>query len=64
MNYFLAVLGELLQHMDDRDARHSIALPDIPQCKRLWDRLPELAKSRIRIYALFVAPSGSVLELT
>jgi hypothetical protein len=63
VNYFLAVLGELLQRMDDSHARYSIALPDLPQFRRLWQRLPNLAKERTRISALFVSVSGQVEEV-
>ncbi len=63
VNYFLGVLGELLQRMTDPAAKYSIALPDLPQFRRLWDRLPELAKQRTGISALFVSESGRVDEV-
>ena len=62
VNYFLAVLGELLQRMDDPAARYSIALPDMKQFRGLWSRLPMVAKTRTQITALFVAASGDVVE--
>jgi len=62
VNYFLGVLGEILQRMNDPDAKYSIALPDLPQFRGLWDRLPELAKRRMGISALFVSESGRVDE--
>ncbi len=59
VNYFLGILGEALQRMDDPTARYSIALPDLPQFRRLeW--LPIVAKSRIRVSALFVSEDGTV----
>ena len=61
VNYFLAILGTLLQRMDDNAARYSIALPDIPQFRRLWGRLPATAKARLAISALFVGSDGTVL---
>ncbi len=64
VNYFLSILGELLQRMDDPDARYSIALPDMKQFRRLWQRLPDLAKSRTKISALFVDGSGRVEEVS
>jgi len=64
VNYFLSILGELLQRMDDPDARYSIALPDMKQFRRLWQRLPDLAKSRTEISALFVDGSGRVEEVS
>lgn len=62
VNYFLAILGELLQRMDDPNAKYSIALPDFPQFRRLWNRLPELAKVRTGITALFVDTDAIVQE--
>lgn len=63
VNYFLGVLGELLQRMTDEQARHSVALPDLPQFRALWERLPRLAKARTGITALFVASSGQIREV-
>jgi hypothetical protein len=63
VNYFLSMLGELLQRMSDANARYSIALPDMPQFRRLWDRLPLLAKSRTEISVLFVDAGGRVEEV-
>lgn len=60
VNYFIAMLGELLQRMDDPDARYSIAMPDMKQFRGLWDRLPELAKQRVQVTALFVGLNGTV----
>lgn len=63
VNYFVAVLGESLQRMDDPNARYSIAFPDMPQYHGLWERLPQLAKSRTGITALFVGSNGQIREL-
>lgn len=63
VNYFLAVLGELLQRMDDPGARYSIALPDLPQFRALWRRLPSLAKACTCISALFVDEDGRICEV-
>ena len=63
VNYFLAVLGETLQRMSDPEAQYSIALPDLPQFRNLWARLPALAKHRTGISALFVAETGEVSEV-
>jgi hypothetical protein len=62
VNYFVSMLGELLQRMNDANARYSIALPDLKQFRGLWARLPELAKSRTGISALFVNASGNIDE--
>jgi hypothetical protein len=61
---FVSVLGEILQRMDDTRIKYSIALPDTEPFRRLWKRLPALAKNRIRITALFVNPSGNVVQRT
>lgn len=60
VNYFLSVLGELLQRMDDPVARYSIALPNIQQFRNLWARLPELAKRRTTIDAILVSEDGRI----
>jgi hypothetical protein len=60
VNYFLGVLGETLQRMDDPKAAYSIALPDLQQFRKLWSRLPVLAKQRTKITALFVKEDGWV----
>jgi len=60
VNYFLGILGETLQRMEDSSANYSIALPDLQQYRRLWERLPELAKSRTQITALFVNKKGEI----
>lgn len=63
VNYFIGILGETLQRMDDPAAKYSISLPDVPQFRRLWDRLPLLAKQRTQISALFVNGKGMVTEV-
>ena len=63
VNYFLSILGELLQRMTDEHSTYSIALPDMPQYRRLWERLPTLAKTRTEISILFVNPDGEVTRL-
>ena len=60
VNYFIGILGETLQRMNDPDAQYSIALPDLQQYRKLWERLPELAKSRTTISLLLVSKEGSI----
>lgn len=62
VNYFIGILGEILQRMDDPNAKYSIALPNVSQFRGLWQRLPHVAKQRIKITALFVDDEGSVTE--
>lgn len=59
-SHFFTVLGETLQRMQDPEVRYSIALPDIRKFRRLWERLPVLAKSRTGISVLFVREDGSI----
>jgi hypothetical protein len=47
VNYFIGMLGELLQRMDDEAATYGIALPENRQYRGLVDRLPRLARDRI-----------------
>ncbi|HEX9809593.1 MAG TPA: MarR family transcriptional regulator, partial [Alphaproteobacteria bacterium] len=63
VNYFIGMLGELLQRMDDSQARYSIALPDMKQFRGLWARLPTLAKQRLGLSILFVAETGHITLL-
>ena len=64
VNYFLGALGELLQRMSDPEARYSIAVPDLPQFRGLWNRLPSLAKQKTGISCLFVRADGHVEEVS
>jgi len=64
VNFFLTILGEIVQRMDDPKAKYSIALPNLEQYRRLWQRLPALAKSKLTITALFVDEEGDVKELS
>jgi hypothetical protein len=59
---FLSVLGAVCHHMADPSARYGIALPDLPHFRRLWDRLPGVAKARMGVSALFVDENGRVIE--
>lgn len=63
VNYFLAILGEILQRMDEPTTKYSIALPDIFQFRNLWERLPRLAKDRLKVTALFVSNNGNIDEV-
>ena len=63
VNYFLSVLGQILQRMDSDKTQYSVAFPDIPQYRRLWGRLPEEAKKRAGITALFVGANEEIDEV-
>ena len=58
--HFLTALGEALQAMSDPAARYAIAFPDSPKFRRLWAKLPSLAKSRTGVEALFVSAEREV----
>ena len=60
VNYFISILGETLQRMDDSKARYSIALPNMEQYKRLWQKLPKLAKERTTIDLILVDENGNI----
>ena len=62
-NYFIGILGEMLQRMDDPVARYSICFPDIEKYRRLWNELPSLAKKRTTIDILFVDKDGRIENL-
>lgn len=59
-NYFLGVIGTLMQKMDDPKARYSLAFPRIGVFTRLWDRLPDVPKLRLSLSVFFVDEHGSV----
>lgn len=54
VNYFLAMMGELLQRMDDDTATYAIALPLNAQYRGLVDRLPRLARERVGLNFFWV----------
>lgn len=62
VNYFIGILGETLQRMEDPDAKYSIAFPDLAQYHGLWNRLPKLAKKRTNISILFIDEKGNINE--
>ena len=62
-NYFLGALGELVQRMDDPNARYALALPDNRRYRGLVARLPELARLRLNLTILFVSDDGEVTEV-
>lgn len=60
VNYFLNALGEIMQRMDDASAHYGLALPDHRQYRGLVERLPLLARQRMRLTVLFVDERGEV----
>lgn len=60
VNYFISILGEILQRMDDDNARYSIAFPNIKQYRKLWNKLPELAKQRTMVDLILVDEKGNI----
>jgi len=60
VNYFISILGKMLQRMDMEEARYSIAFPDMQQYRNLWERLPKLAKERTKIDMILVNENGQI----
>ena len=54
INYFLAVLGELLQKMDDPNKQYAIALPAYQQYSNLISRLPLWVKQQLKLQFFIV----------
>lgn len=54
VNYFIGMLGELVQRMNDEHAEYGIALPMNRQYRGLVDRLPRLARDRLRLNVFWV----------
>jgi hypothetical protein len=63
-NYFVGVIGELMQRMSDERAKHSVAFPDVPKFRRLWSELPLIVKDRLKLSALMVGEDGGVVEVS
>jgi hypothetical protein len=63
VNYFLGAIGELVQRMDDPEARYGLALPDNRQYRGLVGRLPGHAKSMLGLIVLFVTRTGSTCRV-
>ena len=63
-NFFLSVLGEILQRMENKSTKYSIAFPAMQRYKKLWDELPQLAKERLNITCFFVDKENKVIEVT
>lgn len=61
-NYMYGNLGQLLFKMTDAQAKYSVAFPDMPKFTRMWGRLPQVARERTKITALFVSVVGEVRE--
>ena len=53
-NYFLNVLGEILQRMDDTNIHYAIAFPKIKKYEELWAQLPLETKKRTQINMIIV----------
>lgn len=54
VNYFISILGEMLQRMDNEDCEYYIAFPKMKQYINLWQKLPALAKQRTKIRLILV----------
>lgn len=63
VNYFLGMLGELVQRMTYPEASYGIALPDNRQYRGLVDRLPALARQRLQLIVFWVARTEGALTV-
>jgi hypothetical protein len=63
VNYFVGMLGEVVQRMDDAQASYGIALPDNRQYRGLVNRLPALAKERLMLAVFWVRREGHELTV-
>jgi hypothetical protein len=63
-NYFVGMLGELVQRMTDPDATYAIALPMNRQYRGLVDRLPALARERLGLQIFWVARTEDGFRVT
>lgn len=59
VNYFLGAIGELVQRMEDEQARYGLALPDNLQYRGLVRRLPAVARRHVVQVVLFVSLCGN-----
>lgn len=57
---FRTGLGQLLQHMEDRCAKHALAVPDTPKFRRQIDKVPGWARKALGIHWLVVGERGNV----
>ena len=56
------MLGELLQRMNDENARYSVALPKTRRYRGLVQRFPELARRRLGLSVFWVRDGVVRLE--
>lgn len=62
-NYFVNALGELVKALTDPEAVCGLALPDHRQYVALVDRLPALARERLRLRVWFVGRESDGLHV-
>ena len=63
VNFFLNAIGEIIQRMEDSKFKYSLAFPDLPQYRNLWNRVPTHAKRKLELSVLFVSEDGEIEEL-
>ncbi len=59
---FFLMLGKLLFFMKDPSAKYSIAVPEMKNSHKLWDKLPSDAKQRTDISILYGQRNGDFTE--
>lgn len=60
---FQTMLGQVVCLLAAPEVRYSVALPDGAAYRALWARVPELARERLGISALFISADGDVVEV-
>ncbi|MEZ0578133.1 restriction endonuclease [Nocardioides sp. MH1] len=60
-NYFVGMLGELVQRMNDPAATYGIALPDNGQYRGLVNRLPSYARERLGLVVFWVSRQNDAI---
>lgn len=63
LNYFLAILGEIIQRIDSEEVKYSIALPNLDRYRTLWNNLSDLVKARLGVTLLLVSEEGEISEI-
>lgn len=59
-NNFYAVLGQILKDMNNPNAEYYVAFPEIHPYTKLWGNLPNLAKQKTSVKAIWVDSTGNI----
>ena len=56
-------LSEVMKHMDDTDARYSIAFNDSITYRRQWNEIPVTVKEKLNMSVILADKKGNIVEL-